>query len=116
VQDLDTVAGQVVRSPVAVPANMAPNLQPADGIHLTIARGTGGFAVSGSNNLLAELQKIGAEQSQSYVLGYTPPASPLNSEDGPCHTPRAKVDRGGVEVRSRSSYCAAKPTDLLGGE
>jgi hypothetical protein len=92
---------------------MAPSLQPADGIHITIARGTGGFVVPGSNNLLAELQRIGAVQSQSYMLGYTPHASPLNSKDGACHNLRVEVDRGGAEVRSRSSYCAAKPTDLL---
>jgi VWFA-related protein len=110
---LDIFASPGIRSPAAVPTNMAPNnIRPDDSIPLAIARGTGGFVVSG-NNLLAELQKIGAERSQSYVLGYTPPDSPLTSKDEACHTLRVKVDRAGAEVRSRSGYCAAKPVDLL---
>jgi VWFA-related protein len=82
----------------------------ADGsVPLTIASGTGGLVLSGSNDVLAQLQKIGAEPSQSYMLGYTPP----DSKEGACHTLRVKVDRGGAEVRARSSYCTAKPQDLL---
>jgi VWFA-related protein len=83
--------------------------QPAGSVPLTIANGTGGLILSGSNDLLAQLQRIGADQNQSYVLGYTPP----DSKEGVCHTLRVKVDRGGTEVRSRSSYCTAKPQDLL---
>jgi VWFA-related protein len=112
-QDQGADAGLVVRPRNGVPANIAPTIQPADVFQTTIARGTGGFVVPGSDYLPAELQKIGAEQSRAYVLGYTLPASPLSSKDAPCHTLRVKVDRGGAEVRSRSSYCAAKPTDVL---
>jgi hypothetical protein len=87
----------------------APACRTDDSIPFTIASGTGGFVVPPSNGLLAQLQKIGAEQSQSYVLGYTPP----DAKEGSCHALRVKVDRGGAEVRSRSSYCTAKPQDLL---
>jgi VWFA-related protein len=78
-----------------------------DSVPFTIASGTGGFVVSPSNDIVGQLQKIGAEQGQSYVLGYTPP----DSKEGVCHSLRVKVDRG--EVRARSSYCTAKPQDLL---
>jgi Ca-activated chloride channel homolog len=83
--------------------------RPDDSTPFTIASGTGGLVLSSSNDLLAQLQKIGEEQNQSYVLGYTPP----DSKEGTCHTLRVKVDRSGTEVRSRSSYCTAKPQDLL---
>ena len=82
---------------------------PGDSVPMTIAGGTGGFVVSGSNDVLALLQKVGAEQNQYYVLGYTPP----DSREGTCHTLRVKVDRSGTNVRSRSGYCTAKPQDLL---
>jgi VWFA-related protein len=94
------------RNPVPV---LPPACRTDDSVPFTIASGTGGFVVPPSNDLLAQLKKIGAEQTQSYVLGYTPP----DSKEGTCHTLRVKVDRGGAEVRSRSSYCTAKPQDLL---
>jgi len=99
----------VARRGVRAPTNTAPDTQADDSIPFAIARGTGGLVLSGSNDLRAQLQKIGAEQSQSYVLGYTPP----DSKEGVCHTLRVKVDRSGNAVRSRSSYCTAKPQDLL---
>jgi VWFA-related protein len=83
--------------------------QQDDSLAFTIARGTGGFVASRSNDILTELQKIGAEQNQYYVLGYTPP----DSKDGVCHALRVKVDRSGTALRVRSSYCTAKPQDLL---
>ncbi len=95
-----------------MPASRNPVLdsqQQDDSLAFTIARGTGGFVASRSNDLLAELQKIGAEQSAYYVLGYTPP----DSKDGACHALRVKVDRSGTAVRTRSSYCMAQPQDLL---
>jgi hypothetical protein len=61
--------------------------------------------------LLAGLQKIGQEQSEYYLLGYTPPMSP----EGSCHVLHVKVDRGGINVRYRTGYCNAKPVDLLSG-
>jgi len=83
--------------------------QQDDSLAFTIARGTGGFVASRSNDLLTELQKIGAEQSAYYVLGYVPP----DSKEGACHALRVKVDRSGAAVRARSSYCTAKPQDML---
>jgi VWFA-related protein len=76
-----------------------------------LAQGTGGFVIVNSNDLLGGLQRIANDQSQYYVLSYTPPESP----EGACHTLRVKVDRGGTQVRARSGYCNDKPRDLLAG-
>ena len=77
-----------------------------------LASGTGGFAIVNSNDLLGGLEKIAQEQTQYYLLGYTPPAS----DEGSCHTLRVKVDRGDTVVRARSGYCNVRPTDLLAGK
>lgn len=65
-----------------------------------------------TNDLLGGMQKIAAELSEYYLLGYKPADTP----EGSCHTLRVKVDRGGTEVRSRSGYCNVKPVDLLAGK
>ena len=76
-----------------------------------MASGTGGFVIRNTNDLLDGMQKIAAEQDQYYVLSYTPP----DSKEGSCHALKVKVDRGGTNVRARSSYCTSKPLDLLAG-
>ncbi len=77
----------------------------------TLARGTGGFVIKNTNDLLAGMQKIGQEQNQYYILAFTPAAS----KEGSCHALKVKVERGGVDVRSRSGYCNLKAIDLLAG-
>jgi hypothetical protein len=57
------------------------------------------------------LERIGREQNEYYILGY----SPTDSPEGSCHTLKVKVDRGGTIVRARSGYCNVRPTDLLAG-
>ncbi len=76
-----------------------------------LASGTGGFVVSNAGELQAGLQKVGEEQSEYYVLSYTP----AELKEGSCHALRVKVDRGGTTVRARSNYCESKPQDLLAG-
>jgi len=80
-------------------------------VMFALAAGTGGFVIHETNDLLGGLEKIGKEEDEYYILGYTPP----DSEEGSCHTLRVKVNRGGTEVRSRSGYCNAKPQDFLAG-
>ncbi|MGA7928823.1 MAG: VWA domain-containing protein [Candidatus Sulfotelmatobacter sp.] len=75
------------------------------------AANTGGFVIMNTNDVLGGLEKIGKEQSQYYVLGYSPSESP----GGSCHTLKVKVDRGGTIVRSRRGYCNVRPRDLLAG-
>ena len=64
-----------------------------------LAEGTGGFVIVNTNDLLGGLEKIGKEQNQYYVLGYTP----AESAEGSCHTLKVKVDHG-LNVRARSGY------------
>jgi VWFA-related protein len=95
--------------------NLIPKIPPTSTtnqqIMFLLADGTGGFVIHDSNDLLGGLQKIGKEQNQYYLLGYTPP----DAKEGSCHVLRVKVDRGGTEVRARTGYCSAKPMDLLSG-
>jgi VWFA-related protein len=76
-----------------------------------LASGTGGFVIVNTNDLLGGLEKIGKEQDQFYLLGYTPP----ESEEGSCHFLKVKVDRPGLTVRFRNGYCNVKPVDVLAG-
>lgn len=90
-----------------IPETSTPNQQ----IMFLLADGTGGFVIHDSNDLLGGLQKIGKEQNQYYLLGYTPP----DAKQGSCHVLRVKVDRSGLEVRARTGYCSTKPMDVLSG-
>lgn len=74
-----------------------------------LAEGTGGFVIANTNDLLAGLEKIGKEQNEYYLIGYTPAESP----EGSCHTLRVKVDRGGSTPRARTGYCNARARDIL---
>jgi len=76
-----------------------------------LATDTGGFVIRNSNDLLVGLRRIAGEQREYYMVTY----SPGESSKGACHSLRVKVARGGTEVRSRSSYCFAKPVDILAG-
>lgn len=76
-----------------------------------LAQGTGGFVIHETNDLIGGMEKIGKEQDEYYLLGYTPP----DSEEGSCHALRVKVERSGTEVRARTGYCNSRPQDLLAG-
>ena len=76
-----------------------------------LAEGTGGFVINNTNDMVGGMQKIGKEQNQYYIVGYTPP----ESAEGSCHTLKVKVDKGGTTVRSRAGYCNVKSRDALAG-
>lgn len=77
---------------------------------IDLAQGTGGFVVRQPDDRAA-LTRITQEQSEFYVLSYSPPDSP----DGSCHKLRVKVKRDGLNLRSREGYCKRTPGDLLSG-
>jgi len=86
-------------------------IQPNQEVAHLLVSGTGGLEVRNTNDLLAGIEKIGEEQNEYYLLGYTPPPS----NDDSCHKLRVQVDRRGTQVRARPSYCNAKPRDVLSG-
>jgi VWFA-related protein len=103
-------------NPYNQPRQIIPQFPPSASTNQQIlyqlAEGTGGFVIVNTNDLLAGLEKIAREQTQYYILGYTPTVS----AEGSCHTLKVKVDRGGTIVRSRSGYCNVRPVDLLAGK
>jgi VWFA-related protein len=103
-------------SPYAQPRSIVPPILESTAtnqqILAALAEGTGGFTIFNTNDLLGGLQRIGNEQSEFYVLSYTPPDSP----EGSCHTLKVKVGRGGTNVRARSGYCNEKIANPLSGK
>ncbi len=89
-----------------------PDISGPQDVLYALAQGTGGFVILNTNDLLGGLDRIANEQNEYYILGYSPAD---DSADGACHELKVKVDQGGVNVRSRTGYCATKPLDMLAG-
>ena len=77
-----------------------------------LSDGTGGFTIFNTNDLVGGLDRISKEGNEFYILGYVPKDSP----EGSCHTLKVKMNHGGLNVRSRSGYCNARPEDVLAGK
>lgn len=73
-----------------------------------LATGTGGFVIRNAAELPNGLQKISQEQSEYYLLSYSPPDSKLGS----CHALKVKVSRSGATLRARGSYCNGKAAEF----
>ena len=76
-----------------------------------LASGTGGFVIRNASELPSGLQKVGQEQAEYYVLGFTP----ADSKEGTCHALKVKLDSPGTTLRARSSYCNGKADELAAG-
>jgi len=90
------------------PASASTNQQ----ILAALAEGTGGFTIFNTNDLLGGLERIGREQNEFYILGYVPGDTP----EGSCHTLKVKLNRGGLNARSRSGYCNTRTANVLEGK
>src|SRR5208282_3329862 len=101
----------VYSQPRTIVPQFPPSASTNQQILAALAEGTGGFTIFNTNDLLGGLEKIGREQNEFYILGYVPQASP----EGSCHTLKVKMNRGGLNVRSRSGYCNTKATNILEG-
>jgi VWFA-related protein len=77
-----------------------------------LAEGTGGFSIFNTNDLLGGLERIGREQNEFYILGYVP----MDTPEGSCHTLKVKMNRGGLNIRSRSGYCNTRMANVLEGK
>ncbi len=89
-----------------------PDVTGPQDVLYALAEGTGGFVIVNTNDLLGGLDRIANEQNEYYVLGYSPAE---DDDPGACHELKVKVNQGGLNVRSRTGYCATKPIDLLAG-
>ena len=103
--------GSPYGQPRSIVPPLLPNVSKNQEVLYALATGTGGFVIVNTNDLLGGLEKIGNEQNEYYVLGYSPP----DEGQGECHELKVKVDRGGTNVRARTGYCTSKPLDLLAG-
>jgi hypothetical protein len=103
-------------SPYNQPRTIVPPFPPSAStnqqILAALAEGTGGFTIFNTNDLLGGLERIGREQNEFYILGYVPGDTP----EGSCHTLKVKLNRGGMNVRSRSGYCNTRSANVLEGK
>jgi len=103
-------------NPMNQPGVLLPQLPPSASVNQQmlqmLAEGTGGFAIFNTNDLLGGLIRMAKELEEFYVLGYVPAAS----QEGSCHSLKVKLNKGGMEVRSRSGYCNTRAADPLEGK
>jgi VWFA-related protein len=103
-------------SPYNQPRTIVPPFPPSAStnqqILAALAEGTGGFTIFNTNDLVGGLDRIGREQNEFYILGYVPGDTP----EGSCHTLKVKLNRGGMNVRSRSGYCNTRSANVLEGK
>ena len=103
-------------SPINQPRTIVPPILPSattnQQVLAALAEGTGGFTIFNTNDLLGGLERIGREQSEFYILGYVPTDTP----EGSCHALKVKLNRGGLNVRSRSGYCNTRTANMLEGK
>ncbi|HYM05301.1 MAG TPA: hypothetical protein VEU11_01960, partial [Terriglobales bacterium] len=105
-----------LNSPYTQARTIVPQFPPSattnQQILAALAEGTGGFTIFNTNDLLGGLERIGREQNEFYILGY----SPADTPEGSCHTLKVKMNRGGLNVRARSGYCNVRTANVLEGK
>ena len=77
---------------------------------LILAHMTGGKASYGNNDLAGAIEEVLTDTDLTYTLGFYPSADKL---DGKFHEVTVRVNRPGVEVRSRRGYSASLPPKPL---
>jgi VWFA-related protein len=75
-----------------------------------LARTTGGFAVTNSNDLAGGIRKVLDDQKGYYLIGYVPDESTFKPVAGRrvFHRVDVKVKRAGLRVRSRTGFYGAE--------
>jgi VWFA-related protein len=71
----------------------------------TLSAETGGFAIVDRNDLSTSFDRIVAENSRYYLIGYYPTSA---RRDGKFRQVQVRVTRPGLTVRARSGYFAAR--------
>jgi VWFA-related protein len=80
---------------------------------VSLATATDGVAVYNTNDLAKGMQKVVADLSQYYLLGYYSTNTKL---DGKYRRIRVRVKRPGVQVRAREGYRAATMEEITAAE
>lgn len=107
------VCGLRAQSPVRLPGTPSgPTATCEPGLEVDylqrIAANTGARAVLNTNDFGPGVQAMFAENASYYLLGYQPQRSP----DGKLRRLEVRVNRPGVQVRTRNGYEAARPRDV----
>jgi VWFA-related protein len=98
------------RREFAASTALPPSLDPNDIFTMnTIAQNTGGLAFFNSNDIRNSIERAVDDARFSYILGYYPDHNQWNGE---FRKLKVKVDRPGMEVRTRSGYLAATSTPV----
>lgn len=105
-----------VNNPYNQSRSIIPQLPPSTSVNQQVlaelSDGTGGFTIFNTNDLAGGLDRIGKEENEFYILGYVPGDSP----EGSCHTLKVKMNRAGLNVRSRSGFCNSRVENPLDGK
>jgi VWFA-related protein len=80
---------------------------------VSLATATDGVAVYNTNDLAKGMQKVVADLSQYYLLGYYSTNTKL---DGKYRRIRVRVKRPGLEIRAREGYRAATVEEITAGD
>ena len=80
---------------------------------VSLATATDGVAVYNTNDLAKGMQKVVADLSQYYLLGYYSTNTKL---DGRYRRIRVRVKRPGLEIRAREGYRAATLEEITAGD
>ncbi len=96
----------------AIVPQFPPSASTNQQVLAALADGTGGFTIFNTNDLLGGLERIGKEQNEFYIVGYVPQETP----EGSCHTLKVKLNRDGLNVRSRTGYCNTRTENPLDGK
>jgi VWFA-related protein len=111
-----TIFNNPYNNPYNQSRTIVPQLPPSvttnQQILAALADGTGGFSIFNTNDFLGGLERIGREQNEFYIVGYVPQETP----EGSCHVLKVKMNRSGLNVRSRSGYCNARTENPLDGK
>ena len=106
----------VFDEPIAKPGGGRPPPPSVDAARLrarneslrTLAAGTDGMAIVQTNNLAAGLNRVVADLSSYYLLGYYS----TTRLDGRFHAIRVRVKRPGIQVRARRGYLAPSAEEI----
>lgn len=107
----DTPMGGVLGQPTGPPTPAVDQAQLRDRIEVlrNLAAATDGIAVINSNDIERNLERIAADLSGYYLLGYYSTNTAL---DGRFRSLRVRINRPGITVRARRGYLAATPEEM----